>query len=240
MSAPLLETRGVDKRFGGVVAVDAVNFALNEGELRYIIGPNGAGKTTFFKLLTGQHRPDAGQILYRGRDIGGANTNEITQLGIGIKMQVPSVFEALSVEENLWLAARRVRKGAAARELVDATLAMLHVESLRHEVVARLAHGQRQLVELGTVLAAEPDLILLDEPTAGMTAEEVARAAELIRAVNRARTLVVVEHDMSFIKLIASKVTVFHRGAILVEDTMDAILGNPEVRDIYLGRQSHA
>ena len=240
MSAPLLETRGVDKRFGGVVAVNSVNFALNEGELRCIIGPNGAGKTTFFKLLTGQHRPDAGQILYRGRDIGGANTNEITRLGIGIKMQVPSVFEALSVEENLWLAARRVRKGAAARELVDATLAMLHVESLRHEVVARLAHGQRQLVELGTVLAAEPDLILLDEPTAGMTAEEVARAAELIRAVNRARTLVVVEHDMSFIKLIASKVTVFHRGAILVEDTMDAILGNPEVRDIYLGRQSHA
>tara|TARA_B100000686_G_scaffold255895_1_gene267447 strand:- start:837 stop:1559 length:723 start_codon:yes stop_codon:yes gene_type:complete len=238
MNAPLLETRGVDKHFGGVAAVDSVDFALDEGELRCIIGPNGAGKTTFFKLLTGQYRPDAGQILYRGRDIGGANTSEIARLGIGIKMQVPSVFEELSVEENLWIAARRVRKGETKRELVDSTLEMLQVDALRHEVVARLAHGQRQLVELGTVLAGEPDLILLDEPTAGMTPEEVARAADLILAVNRARTLIVVEHDMSFIKLIASKVTVFHRGAILVEDTMDAILGNSEVRDIYLGRQS--
>ncbi|HCK77057.1 MAG TPA: ABC transporter ATP-binding protein [Gammaproteobacteria bacterium] len=238
MNAPLLETRDVDKHFGGVAAVDAVNFALDEGELRCIIGPNGAGKTTFFKLLTGQYRPDAGQILYRGRDIGGANTSEIARLGIGIKMQVPSVFEELSVEENLWIAARRVRKGETKRELVDSTLEMLHVDALRHEVVARLAHGQRQLVELGTVLAGEPDLILLDEPTAGMTSEEVARAAELILAVNRARTLIVVEHDMSFIKLIASKVTVFHRGTILVEDTMEAILDNSEVRDIYLGRQS--
>ncbi len=241
MAAPLLETRSLGIRFGGVQAVRDVNFSLAEGELRCLIGPNGAGKSTFFKLITGQLQPSQGQVLFRGRDVSAAAAHEIARLGIGIKTQVPSVFDGLSVRENIWLAAIRLhrrRRGAAAA--VDEMLARVGLAALADRPVGQLAHGQRQWVELGIVLSTDPQLILLDEPAAGMTHEEVLRTAELVREINRDKALIVVEHDMQFIRMIASRVTVFNQGAVLVEDTIANILRNPVVRDIYLGKQAAA
>ena len=240
MTASLLETRDLIKTFGGVAAIDRVNFALAEGELRCLIGPNGAGKSTFFKTLSGQLRPLSGRVLYRGRDITGAEPHAIARMGIGIKTQVPSVFEGLEVRENLRLAARRGRNKAAAASRVEALMERLGLQDLARRPVGHLAHGQRQWVELGLVLANDPDLVLLDEPTAGMTQDEVARTAELILEINRERAIIVVEHDMQFIRMIADRVTVLHRGAIFVEDTKDRIMADPRVRDIYLGKAAGA
>jgi branched-chain amino acid transport system ATP-binding protein len=238
VSAPplLLEARGVTMRFGGVTAVDSVDFALREVELRCLIGPNGAGKSTFFKTLTGQLRPTEGEIRLRGKTITGANSHAIARLGVGIKTQVPNVFNGLSVRENVFVAAARGKSATAARRIVDQTLARLRLEPIAARIVGQLAHGDRQWVEIATVLAQEPDLILLDEPAAGMTHEEVLRTAELIREINQAHALIVVEHDMQFIRMIASTVTVFNQGRILIEDAVDVVLADQRVRDVYLGK----
>ena len=235
---PLLEARGLTMRFGGVTAVDAVDLTLGEVELRCLIGPNGAGKSTFFKMLTGQLRPTAGHVKFRGRDITGARTHEIARLGVGIKTQVPNVFNGLSVRENVFVAASRMGSAKRARELADQAMERLGLFPIAGRLVGQLAHGQRQWVEIGTVLAQEPELILLDEPAAGMTHEEVVRTSELIREINRTQALIVVEHDMQFIRMIATKVTVFNQGRILVEDTVDRVLANQAVRDVYLGKQA--
>ena len=240
MTASLLQTRDLSVHFGGVKAVDNVNFMLAEGELRCLIGPNGAGKSTFFKMLTGQLEPTNGQVLFRGQDISHSYAHEIARLGIGIKTQVPSVFDGLSVSENIWLAASRFHPTAGARRVVGEMLERTGLTDAADRVVGQLAHGQRQWVELGLVLATDPELILLDEPAAGMTHEEVQKTAELVREINRTKALIVVEHDMQFIRMIAKKVTVFNRGSILVEDAVENIMRNPLVRDIYLGKQAVA
>ena len=240
MTAPLLQTRDLSKHFGGVKAVNEVNFTLAEGELRCLIGPNGAGKSTFFKMLTGQLEPSHGNVLFRGHDISRAHAHQIARLGIGIKTQVPSVFDGLSVRENIWLAASRIHSTERARRVVDEMLERIGLTHAANRVVGQLAHGQRQWVELGLVLSTDPQLILLDEPAAGMTHEEVHKTAELVREINRTKALIVVEHDMQFIRMIARQVTVFNRGSILVEDAMDNILRNPLVLDIYLGKQAAA
>jgi ABC-type uncharacterized transport system ATPase subunit len=240
MAAPLLQTVDLSMHFGGVMAVRNVNFALAEGELRCLIGPNGAGKSTFFKMLTGQLKPTRGHVLFRCHDISRADAHHIARLGIGIKCQVPSVFDGLSVRENIWLATSRMSSGERARCLVDEMLERLALTDLAERLVGQLAHGQRQWVELGLVLSTDPKLILLDEPAAGMTHEEVYKTAELIRGINRTKALIVVEHDMQFIRMIAKQVTVFNEGSILVEDEMENILRNPRVHDIYLGKQAAA
>ncbi len=240
MSAPLLQTIDLGVNFGGVRAVRNVDFTLDEGELRCLIGPNGAGKSTFFKMLTGQLAPSHGRVLFRGRDISDAHAHEIARLGIGIKTQVPSVFDGLSVRENIWLAASRIHPRAKAAALVDEMLERIELTSAADRLVGQLAHGQRQWVELGLVLSTDPELILLDEPAAGMTHEEVHKTAELVREINRSKALIVVEHDMQFIRMIAKKVTVFNQGNILVEDQVENIMRNPLVRDIYLGKQAAA
>ena len=240
MTAPLLQTRDLSKHFGGVKAVNEVNFTLAEGELRCLIGPNGAGKSTFFKMLTGQLEPSHGNVLFRGHDISRAHAHQIARLGIGIKTQVPSVFDGLSVRENIWLAASRIHSGERAKRAVDEMLERIGLTHAANRVVGQLAHGQRQWVELGLVLSTDPQLILLDEPAAGMTHEEVHKTAELVREINRTKALIVVEHDMQFIRMIERQVTVFNRGSILVEDAMDNILRNPLVLDIYLGKQAAA
>ena len=236
----ILETRSLEKRFGGVRALASVSFGLERGELRCLIGPNGAGKSTFFKLLTGQIEPSAGAILFEGRDVTGAAPHEIGRLGIGIKNQVQDVFNGLSVFENLYLAASstlgRHQAGERARELAR----RLGLERLLDTPVGTLAHGQRQWVEIAMVVARDPKLVLLDEPSAGMTIEETRRTAELIREINRSATLIVVEHDMQFIRQIAHKVTVFHQGGILLEDSFERVVGDPVVRDVYLGRGTAA
>jgi branched-chain amino acid transport system ATP-binding protein len=240
MATPLLQTRDLSMHFGGVKAVRNVNFTLAEGELRCLIGPNGAGKSTFFKMLTGQLEPSQGQVLFRGHDISRAHAHQIARLGIGIKTQVPSVFDGLSVRENIWLAASRIHSGERARRLVDEMLERIGMTKAAGLLVGQLAHGQRQWVELGLVLSTDPELILLDEPAAGMTHEEVSKTAELVREINRTKALIVVEHDMQFIRMIAKQVTVFNQGSVLVEDNVENIMRNPMVRDIYLGKQAAA
>ena len=234
----VLETRGLSMHFGGVRAVDRVDFALREKELRCLIGPNGAGKSTFFKCLTGQLRPSAGDVVIRDVHVAGHEPHEIAALGIGIKTQVPNVFEGLTVEENIRLAARRRHGPARTRTLTEATIARIELGGIRARNVGQLAHGERQWVELGIVMAAEPWLVLLDEPTAGMTGEETVRTAELIRAINEDATLIVVEHDMQFIRMISQTVTLFHEGRILMEDTMEAIAADPRAREVYLGHRA--
>jgi branched-chain amino acid transport system ATP-binding protein len=240
MAEPLLQTRDLSMHFGGVKAVNDVNFTLAQGELRCLIGPNGAGKSTFFKMLTGQLEPSHGQVLFRGTDISHAHAHEIARMGIGIKTQVPSVFDGLTVRDNIWLAASRLNSGERARRLVDEMLERMGLTHVADRIVGQLAHGQRQWVELGLVLSTDPELILLDEPAAGMTHEEVLKTAELVREINRTKALIVVEHDMQFIRMIGKQVTVFNRGSILVEDAVENILRNPLVRDIYLGKQAAA
>jgi ABC-type uncharacterized transport system ATPase subunit len=241
MVEPILRTVDLHRRFGGVAAVDGVNFAVEEGELRCIIGPNGAGKSTFFKMLCGLIHPSAGRILFRGEDIAGDERHRIARRGIAIKTQVPSVFDGLTVRENIRLSAARVQMTSGLDSAVADILARIGMVEHAHRLVGQLAHGQRQWVEIGMLLAAEPALVLLDEPTAGMTKDEVVRTAALIREMNTRHAVIVVEHDMQFIRMIARTVTVFHQGRILVEDKVDAILRNAQVRDVYLGkRSSHA
>ncbi len=238
--SPLLQTIGLTMRFGGVTAVDGADFALADGELRCLIGPNGAGKSTFFKCLIGQLRPTAGRVLIGGIDVTGAAPHTIARLGIAIKTQVPSLFDGLSAAENIRLAARR---HLGRKETGDAVAEILERIGLQREAskqVGLLPHGHRQWLELGIVLASNPRLMLLDEPTAGMTQHEVHQTADLIRDIARDRTIIVVEHDMQFIRMIAERVTVFHQGRILAEDTMDAIMADERVRDVYLGKQAGA
>ena len=236
---PLIETRGLNVRFGGVHATRDVNFSLAENELRCVIGPNGAGKSTFFKLLNGQVKPTSGQILFRGKDISNMQPHEPGRLGIGIKTQVPSLFNGLSVWENVWLSARRLNSTAHANRITGETLERVGMAAYRNVQAGLLAHGMRQWVEIGVVIAADPPLILLDEPAAGMSDAEVARTAELILEINRQHALVVVEHDMNFIRMIARKVTVLHQGAVIMEDTPDRIMSDPLIQQIYLGKKPH-
>ncbi len=237
---PLIAAHGATMRFGGVTAVNNVDFSIREVELRCLIGPNGAGKSTFFKMLTGQLTPTSGRILFRGEDITGEHPHAIARRGIGIKTQVPNVFNGLPVRENIFVAASRRKSLAHARRIVDDTLARLDLTGVADQLVGQLAHGQRQWVEIATVLAQEPTLILLDEPAAGMTHDEVLRTSALIREINRTQALIVVEHDMQFIRMIARTVTVFNQGSILIEDSVENVLANPVVRDVYLGKQAVA
>ncbi|QGZ65277.1 ATP-binding cassette domain-containing protein [Paraburkholderia acidisoli] len=240
MSDILLQTQGLGVSFGGVHAVGRVDFALARGEVRCLIGPNGAGKSTFFKMLSGQIRPTRGSVAFKGHSLDGLDAWQVARLGIGIKTQVPSVFEGLSVIENLSLAAAQ-RSGLRTKDAIDAvtrdTLAEIELGAIAGRAVNTLAHGQRQWVELGMILASRPELVLLDEPAAGMTYREVRRTAELIAAINRHSTVVVVEHDMAFIRLIAQRITVFNQGEILAEGSFDEIMAHEAVRAAYLGKQ---
>ena len=226
----VLETRGLCMHFGGVRAVDQVDFTLFDRELRCLIGPNGAGKSTFFKCLTGQLTPSAGEVMIRGQAMTGAEPFEVASLGVGIKTQVPNVFDGLTAEENIWISARRWHDERRTRAVTADTIERLRLGDIRRMQLGRLAHGKRQWVELGMVVAAEPWLVLLDEPAAGMTHDETFRTAELIEEINKTSALIVVEHDMQFIRMISRTVTLFHEGRILMEDTMDAISADKRAR----------
>ena len=234
----LLTTANLTMRFGGVVAVDHVDFNLKTGELRCLIGPNGAGKSTFFKCLTGQLRPTAGSILFSGEELSGENTHDIVRRGIGIKTQVPNLFDGLLARENIALSARQNNSQKRSEEITDEMLELISISSLAHRVVGNLAHGERQLVELAMVLAGQPRLVLLDEPAAGMTAEERARLASALRGLAGRMSLIVVEHDMQFIRDIATEITVFHRGQVFIEGDVAEIMAHSEVQEIYLGKEA--
>ncbi|QEU06560.1 ABC transporter ATP-binding protein [Paracoccus yeei] len=235
MSEVLLQARDVAMHFGGVRALDGVDFSLTKGELRCLIGPNGAGKTTFFRCLTGTYQPTRGEILMGGESIPGRERHEIARLGIGIKTQVPSLFDGLSVQENLWLSLRHLPARLRGHRIAE-VLERVGIGALRDRILGHLAHGQRQMVELAMIVASDPRLVLLDEPAAGMNKTEVNRLADIIREINTTHTVVVVEHDMTFIRAIASTVTVFNQGRILTEGPVRDVLNDPVVRDVYLGK----
>ena len=234
----VLETQDLTMRFGGVVASDNVNFKLNARELRCLIGPNGAGKSTFFKCVTGLLTPTSGQVYMRGDEVTGWAPHQIASLGVGIKTQVPSVMDGLSAFENIWLSARRFLGTTEANRKADEVITRLSIGSIARAELGRLAHGERQRVELGIVMAGDPWLVLLDEPAAGMTAEDVERMTQIIHEMLKSAAVIIVEHDMQFIRSIASTVTVFHQGAVLMEDHVDRVMADPTVRNVYLGKKA--
>ena len=236
----VLETHGLTMRFGGVTAVDEVNFSLQERELRCLIGPNGAGKSTFFKCVTGQYAltSENGRVIIRGTDVTAWSTHEIVRLGVGIKTQVPSVMNGLTVQENLWLSARRVHGWAGATGAVEEISAELQLGDQLRQLVGELSHGQRQMVEIGIVLIQRPWLVLLDEPAAGMTGNEVDRLIGVIQGINRTASVIVVDHDMEFVRMLGSRVTVFHQGSILLEGPAEKVLVDPAVREVYIGNRA--
>ena len=236
----VVETHELTMRFGGVVAVNNVNFNLRERELRCLIGPNGAGKSTFFKCLTGQYQLNHsnGRVFIRGSDVTGWRAHEIVRLGVGIKTQVPSVMNGLTVEENLWLAARRIHGWNGTNGAAEEIIAELQLGEFAKRLVGELAHGQRQLVEIGMVLVQKPWLVLLDEPAAGMTGDEVDRLAKVIRRINQTASVIVVDHDMEFVRMLGSNVTVFHQGTVLMEGPCDQVLSDEKVREVYIGTRA--
>lgn len=238
MAETVLETQALTMRFGGVVAANHVNFKLKARELRCLIGPNGAGKSTFFKCLTGLLTPTEGQVFMRGVETTGWNPHEIASLGVGIKTQVPNVLDGLTVYENIWLAARRFVPSDEAKTRAGEIIDRLALTSIARSELGRLAHGERQRVELGMVVVGNPWLVLLDEPAAGMTATDIDRMSDIIREITRTAAVIVVEHDMQFIRSIADVVTVFHQGAILMEDHVDRVMSDKLVRDVYLGKKA--
>jgi branched-chain amino acid transport system ATP-binding protein len=240
MSETVVETLDLSVRFGGVLAVDNVSFALRDRELRCLIGPNGAGKSTFFKSITGQIRgaQSNGRVVVRGQDVTGWSSHRVARLGIGVKTQVPSVMSGLTVEENLWLAARRSLERDAVAAAIEEVVAELGLGAFVRRQMSELSHGQRQLAEIGMVLAGKPWLVLLDEPAAGITTAETERLVAIIRQINRTATLIVVDHDMHFVRMLDARITVFHQGAILTEGRADAVLTDPKVREVYLGSRA--
>ncbi|TQS72255.1 ATP-binding cassette domain-containing protein [Rhodobacteraceae bacterium] len=233
----ILKAEGLGISFGGVHAVKAVDFELRAGELRCLIGPNGAGKTTFFRLLSGQHKPTRGTVTFKGQTLTSLLPYQISRLGIGIKTQVPSLFEDMTVAENLELA---VPHGVHARDIphrVAEVLERIGLADLRDRPCAELAHGQRQWVELGQILASRPAVALLDEPAAGMTHIESVKTVEIIRDITRYSAVIVVEHDMDFIRMIGDRVTVFEQGEVIAEGSFQQVAQDPQVRAAYLGRK---
>ncbi|MBM3554542.1 MAG: urea ABC transporter ATP-binding protein UrtD [Alphaproteobacteria bacterium] len=242
----LLYVNGVTVAFDGFKALNNLSFLVTKGELRCIVGPNGAGKTTMMDVVTGKTRPDEGEVYFAGDvDLTRLDEAAIAELGIGRKFQKPTVFENLTVGENLELALK-ARRGVfptllfkatpGHRERIDWALATVGLADRREEIAGALSHGQKQWLEIGMLLIQDSRLLLLDEPVAGMTDRETEKTAELIVGLAGERTLVVVEHDMEFVRSLGAKVTVLHEGSVLSEGSLDHVQNDPRVIDVYLGR----
>jgi len=251
MPHPILNVEDVSKTYDGFKAISKLHFYLFEGELRTVIGPNGAGKSTFFDLISGRARPDTGTIVFgRDTDLTGLNEYEINRLGIGRKFQTPSVYTEHTVWENLVLSLKGPRGVFASlfhrlsstdRDRLDELLALIRLADKRGWKAGQLAHGEKQWLEIGMLLATQPKLLLVDEPAAGMTDEETHRTGELLLSLAGRHSLIVVEHDMTFVRQIArdGRVTVLHQGTVLCEGKFDDVQSNPKVREVYLGRGKH-
>ena len=247
----ILSVSGVSKSFDGFKAINDLNFYLEEGELRTVIGPNGAGKSTFMDIITGRTRPDEGTVTLHGND--GHDTNlaklreyEINRLGIGRKFQTPSVYKSHTVYDNLVLSLQGhrgvfktllYREQPADRERIMEVLKTIRLESRAHDIEGSLSHGQKQWLEIGMLLAQDPRILLIDEPAAGMSDEETERTGELLLSLEKKHSLIVIEHDMEFIRQIARKVTVLHQGHVLKDGKFDVVKSDPKVIEVYLGRQ---
>ena len=239
-----LELINVSKRFGGLIAIQDLNLQIEEKELRCVIGPNGAGKTTLFNLICGNLEPDDGQILFKGESLKGRSVAERSRLGIGRKFQSPAIFGALTVRENLEVA---VLGRASIREItsprdeelksrVEGVLAKIELVDKRDIVAQELSHGEKQWLEIGMVLTSNPSLLLLDEPTAGMTSAETHRTSEMIQRICEEIPAIVIEHDLKFVREIGRKITVLQRGSVLAEGPIDEIAKDETVRQAYLGK----
>jgi urea transport system ATP-binding protein len=242
----LLYLDGVSVSFDGFLALNGLSFTIDPGEMRAIIGPNGAGKTTMMDVVTGKTRPSRGDVLFDGTHrLTDLDEADIAELGIGRKFQKPTVFESHTVEDNLRLALKADRRARAAlvwrdsadeEARIDRLFETIHLGSLRARLAGSLSHGQKQWLEIGMLLAQEPKLLLVDEPVAGMTDAETHQTAELLREINRERTVVVVEHDMTFVRELGVKVTVLHEGSVIAEGSIDQVSANERVIEVYLGR----
>ncbi len=243
----LLGVEDVTKTYDGFKAISNLTFYLFEGELRTVIGPNGAGKSTFFDLITGRAKPDRGKIEFGHTDLTALNEYEINRLGIGRKFQTPSVYVEHTVWDNIVLSLAGPRGVFASlfhrttpseRDRIDALLKLIRLDAKRDWKAGRLAHGEKQWLEIGMLLAQDPKVLLVDEPAAGMTDEETHRTGELLLSLAGKHSLIVVEHDMTFVRQIAGagQVTVLHQGSLLCEGKFDDVQANPKVREVYLGR----
>ena len=232
----LLETRQLNKRFGGVVAVDDVSISIKPLEVKCIIGANGAGKSTLFNILCGALAADSGSVNFEGRSLAGMKLHEFSRAGIARKFQVPSVFESLSVQQNLETSIHGAISKADLAARVDAMLNKVDLVGMRNQFAGNLAHGQKQWLEIGMALMSDPKLLLLDEPTAGMTLDETQRTVDLVHGLARHAAVVAIEHDMSFVRALGCHTYVMHQGAIIVEGDFVDIERNDLVRDVYLGR----
>ncbi len=242
----ILYLDGVTVSFDGFKALNSLSLVLEPGELRAVIGPNGAGKTTMMDVITGKTRPDAGDVFFRGdHDLTRLDEAAIANLGIGRKFQRPTVFEHLSVRENLELSlagsrstwhALFSRQQAAQREAIGATLQRIGLGERAAQPAGALSHGQKQWLEIGMLLIHDRTLLLLDEPVAGMTDRETEETAALILDLARDRSIIVVEHDMAFVRSLGARVTVLHEGAVLAEGSIEHVQNHPRVIEVYLGR----
>ena len=239
----LLEIAGLEVVFDGFRAIDGLDLTVEEGEVRFLIGPNGAGKTTLVDCITGLTKPAAGTVRFCGDDLLGRAEHEIVRLGVGRSFQTPTVFEQLTVTENLDLAAnfrRPLRSLLRRRRGIDAAvtdaLQSVGLADAAATMAGILSHGQKQWLEIGMLLVQDPKLLLLDEPVAGMTKDERTRTGELLQEIARSRTVIVVEHDMDFLRRFARKVTVMHEGRILCEGSVAEVQADPRVQEVYLGR----
>lgn len=243
----LLEVSGVSVSFDGFKAINNLSFAIGNAEMRAIIGPNGAGKTTFMDIVTGKTKPDAGRVVWGEANVSllGMSEAKIARAGIGRKFQKPTVFEDQTVRENLLMALRKprgafavlfYRPSPADLERVDALAEEVGLQTELHRVSGELSHGQKQWLEIGMLLAQEPRLLLVDEPAAGMTPTEREHTTNLLIESAKTRAVVVIEHDMEFVRRLNCKVTVLHEGAVLAEGHLDHVTSNQDVIDVYLGR----
>jgi len=242
----LLYLDGVSVAFDGFRAINNLSLVLDKGEMRAIIGPNGAGKTTMMDIVTGKTRPDEGEVFFDGQvDLTRHDEAEIAMMGIGRKFQKPTVFEMHTVEDNILLALKSDRRPRATlfwrdtpetESRIDSILQIVRLSPERERVAGSLSHGQKQWLEIGMLLAQEPKLLLVDEPVAGMTDAETQETVALLKEINRDRTVVVVEHDMTFVRDLDVKVTVLHEGSVIAEGSIDQVSSNERVIEVYLGR----
>ena len=246
LTSSLLYLDGVAVSFDGYKALRGLSLSLQKGEMRAIIGPNGAGKTTMMDIITGKTRPDTGDVYFAGKhDLTKLDEADIAELGIGRKFQKPTVFESHTVQDNILLALKDRRgafatlfgrAAADAQQKIDGILDTTRLGAHRARLAADLSHGQKQWLEIGMLLAQDPKLLLVDEPVAGMTDSETAQTAQLLRRIARDHSVVVVEHDMDFVRDLDVKVTVLHEGAVLAEGPLETVSADPRVIEVYLGR----
>lgn len=240
----ILSVTDLSVSFDGFMAVDSLSFSVEQNELRVVIGPNGAGKTTLLDMICGKTKPTHGSIKFKGQELSQMIEYQITRAGVGRKFQTPSIYPDLTVFENLEISSPEKRSVFGSlffkrtREITEKIESVAEHISLQNELDTKagtLSHGQKQWLEIGLLLMQEPDLMLLDEPVAGMSARERELTAELLKSISSGRSLVVIEHDMAFVRMIAKKVTVLHQGRLLAEGSMDQVQRDERVIEVYLG-----